>query len=243
MNEELNDKHAREWEAFETRSNKALDDLIEEEISVYKQYGMLSDHLPKEWRDTLERKRRTFIGEWSGRGTEVVRLNTRQREEIKDQEDGSMLMNMFMQHQADEELKKEIAHAIEEKDTVTSYYDLKDKPVPHATQQRFAKRFLELGDRYNRREYQKRRTLDEDDLINETESRNDLIKQHEIIRMHYQRAKYIPQTSIAQMKKEVQEFDGEIEAHQLTHVRNEFKEQLREMHQHHQQSAQKPRPS
>lgn len=240
MKEEIENKHAREWEIFEARSNKALDDLIEEEISIYKQYGMLSDHLPKEWRDTLERKRRAFIGEWGGRGSEVVTLNARQREEIKDQEDGSMLMNMFMQHQADKELKKEIAHALEEKGTVTSYYELKDQPVPHATQQRFAKRFLELGDRYNRRDYQQRRTLDEHDLNNGAECRYDLVKQHEIVRMHYQRAEYIPQTSVAQMQKEMREFDEEIEAHQLSHVRGEFKEQLREMHQRSQQTTHKP---
>lgn len=243
MKEELKDKHAREWEVFDVLANMALNDLIQEEFSVYKQYGMLSDHLPQEWRDKLDRKRQAYIKEWGGQGTEAARVNSWQQREIKENDTDMMLEDMFKQHQKDEVLKDEIRSAFEEKYAVTSYYELKDQPVPQATQQRFAKRFLELDDRYNGREYQQRRTLDEDDLIKEAESWNDLIKQHEIIRMHYQRAEYIPQTSVAQMKKNVQEFNEEIETHQLTHARNEFKEQLKEMHQRQEQSGHKPRLS
>jgi len=260
MNKELSDKHTHEWEVFDVLSTMALNELIEEEISVHKQYGMLSDHLPQEWRNKLERNRQTWLQEWGGRGKQATKLASSHQEEIEEDDIGKMFDDMFRQDEADRELKREIELAIQEKNAVTSHYELKDRPVPNATQQRFAKRFLELQDRYEGKEYQIRRTLDDHDLNDEAECWNALIKQHEIIRTHYQRAEYIPQLSIVQMKKEVREFNAEyMTFRQLNKAqtkeeadpaqadatlgRDEFKEHLRAIHERSQQHRPKPRSS
>ncbi len=215
MNEELLNQHQREWETFDVMQAMALDDLITGEIEIRKRFGMIDAHLPFQERNKIARDRQAWIDEWGGRGRQAKTLTARQQEQTEDQETEAMLEDMYRQTQADDGLKEEIAHALDEKEAVTSFYEVRDEPVPAATQQRFAKRLLELRDRYDGKEPQQRRTLDDDDLEQEAESMQDLTRQHEIIRMHYQRAEYIPQTSIEQMAKDKQGFQEETETYRL----------------------------
>lgn len=208
----LSEEHQRQWDTFDVLHAQALDELIQGEIGIRKEYGMVDAHPPFEARNKIQRNRQAWTDEWGARGSQSKMITEWQQEETETQENEQMLEDMFQQKQADDQLKDEIGHALEEKEAVTRYYELRDEPVPSGTQQRFAKRFLELKDRYDGTEPQPRRTLDSHDLQNEAESWQDLVKQHQIIRMHYQRAKYIPDASVEQMANETKGYKQEVEA-------------------------------
>ncbi len=215
MSKKLSDREQMQWDAFEILQKQSLDELIQSEISIRKEFGMVDANLPFQSRNQIQRDRQAWIDEWGALGQNAKMVIDQQQEASKEYEMAKQLDEMFQHAIEDDHVKERISHAIEEKDAVFSYYELKDLPVPNATQQRFAVRMLELKDVYDGKYYEERRTLDDHDLAHEEESLEDLIKQHEIIRMHYQRAEYIPNTSDRYMISEMYSFRAEILAHNL----------------------------